>query len=338
VEGTVCETTEDFERRIFLGRAEVERAANRLSWCRRMKDKGYVPASMVSAEAFRHAQSVMNLNQEEAAYGLFKRFTAPKTTKVLQGDVVSAETTVRYQQLRFARNRERLALLEKQVENCTIRAPHDGFVVYANKLGRDIVIEPGVPVRQHQQLFYLPDLSEMEVVAMLHESIVDEVTTDLRANVQVEGVGNRRIDGHVTSVAPIPTFNWRSDVNYFEGIVKLENIPEGLRPGMTAEVEIEMPSRGNVLAVPSEAITLENGHDVCFVFHDEHLERREVKVGKVTRNLAEVTEGLAEGEQVVLNVTEDDVVADAFTARTDPPSGELPSRAPVSPSALASAR
>jgi HlyD family secretion protein len=178
----------------------------------------------------------------------------------------------------------------------------------------------------------------MEVVAMLHESIVDDVTTDLRANVQVEGVGNRRIEGHVTSVAPIPTFNWRSDVNYFEGIVKLENIPEGLRPGMTAEVEIEMPPRGNVLAVPSEAITLENGHDVCFVFHDEHLERREVKVGKVTRNLAEVTEGLAEGEQVVLNVTEDDVVADAFTVRTDPPSGELPSRAPVSPSALALAR
>ena len=38
-----------------------------------------------------------------------------------------------------------------------------------------LFIEPGMPVRQRQQLFYLPDLNDMEVVAMLHESIVDQV-------------------------------------------------------------------------------------------------------------------------------------------------------------------
>ena len=102
----------------------------------------------------------------------------------------------------------------------------------------------------------------------------------MRAKVQVEGIDNRRIEGHVTSVAPMATFNWRSDVKYFEGIVKLENLPDGLRPGMTAEVEIAMPRLDNVLAVPSEAIRIENGHDVCFVVHEDGLERREVKLGQ----------------------------------------------------------
>ncbi len=57
---------------------------------------------------------------------------------------------------------------------------------------------------------------------MIHESIVDQVSPSMRAHVQFEGIGNLSIEGHVTSVAPITTFNWRSDVRYFEGIVKLE--------------------------------------------------------------------------------------------------------------------
>jgi HlyD family secretion protein len=95
--------------------------------------------------------------------------------------------------------------------------------------------------------------------------------------------------------------NWRTDVRYFEGVVKVENPPRGLRPGMTAEVDIAMPRREQVLAVPAGAVALEDGREVCFVVHEDGLERREVRLGQVTREMAEVTEGLTEGEHVVLN-------------------------------------
>jgi HlyD family secretion protein len=139
----------------------------------------------------------------------------------------------------------------------------------------------------------------------------------MRATVAVEGLSNRQIEAHVTSIAPMATFNWRTDVQYFEGIVKLENVPAGLRPGMSAEVEIALPRLENVLAVPSEAVRLENGHDVCFVVHDDRLERRKVKLGHVTLDLSEVTEGLAEGEQVVLNPPKEELDSDFPSGRTD---------------------
>jgi HlyD family secretion protein len=106
--------------------------------------------------------------------------------------------------------------------------------------------------------------------------------------------------------------------------VKLENVPGGLKPGMTAEVELAMPERMNVLAVPSEAIAIENGHDVCLVVHDDCVERREVMLGQVTRDLAEVTRGLAEGEQVVLNPSLDDVEQEIAPARAELTSAEPP--------------
>jgi HlyD family secretion protein len=326
-QGTLGETNDDFEGRILLARSELERTTDRVAWCHRMKAKGYLPATAVSAEEFKQMQLDLALAQQRSAYELFKNYTAPKTSKVLRGAVTAAETTLEYQRMRLRRQRDRLALLEEQVKNCTIRAPHDGFVIYANNSDRQVFIEAGVPVRQRQQLFYLPDLTDMEVVTMLHESIVDEIAPDMRARVQVEGINHRPIEGHVTSVAPMSSFSWRSDVTYFQGIVHLDDVPSGLKPGMTAEVELAMPRRDNVLAVPSEAIWTENGRDVCFIVHDDGLERREVKIGQVTRDLAEVTAGLEEGEQIALNPVRDDVISEAPLAHSDPNDRE-----PTSPS------
>ena len=305
-EGTLKEALEDFEGKILLARSDLSRANDRVAWSHRMMDKGYIPAAVMTAEEYKRDQILLSLSQQERAFELFNKYTAPKTSKVLRGSVTAAETTLNYQTLRRARQRGRLALLEQQVANCTIRAPHDGFVIYANNADRQVFIEPGMTVRQRQQLFFLPDLSQMEVVAMIHESIVDQVSPSMRAHVQVEGIGNRAIEGHVTSVSPMITFNWRTDVKYFEGIVKLENVPEGLKPGMSAEVEISMPRRESVLAIPSEAVLIDHGYDVCFVVHGDFLERRQLKLGTTTRELVEVTQGLEAGEQVVLNPQSDD--------------------------------
>ena len=193
-----------------------------------------------------------------------------------------------------------------------------------------VYIEPGMEVYQRQQLFFLPDLSQMEVVASIHESIVEQVVPSMRAHVQVEGLGNRSIEGHVTSISPITAFNWRTDVRYFEGIVKLESVPEGLLPGMTAEVEIAMPRRENVLAIPSEAVVIDHGYDICFVVHEDSVERRQVKLGQTTRDLVEVTDGLEAGEQVVLNPQPDDPELEAL--RTEPTAPPSSRRRPSQPS------
>jgi HlyD family secretion protein len=317
LEGTIRETTEDFEGKIFLGRSDLERAIDRLDWSRRMHDKGYLPAATVAADAFRKAQMAVALEQTQTAYAVYKKYTSARITRELEGAMKGAEAILDYQQLRLARSRQRLDQLERQVENCTIRSPHDGMLIYANNSDRQLFIEPGLPVYQHQQLFYLPDLSNMQVVALLHESVVDHIGLGYRAKVRIEGLSERQIEGHVRGIAPMTIFNVRTDVQYYEGTIALENSIEGLRPGMTAEVELAMPRRENVLAIPPEAVRLENGHDVCLVVHEDGLEHREVKLGEVTSDMAEVTAGLAEGEQIVLNPSRDDLNSDASTSSVD---------------------
>jgi HlyD family secretion protein len=299
-EGSMTEAIKDFERSVALAESDLARVDDRLEWVRRMKKKGYVAAVQVANEEFNHAQAVFDLGEERAAYRLFTKWTAPRALKILQNDILAAEATLKYQTSRLNRNLERLAKLEKQVELCTIRAPHDGFVIYANDERREIRIEEGMYVRQKQDLMYLPDLDQMEVVAALHESIMPEIAKGMRARVVVEGMPNRRLEGHVTNIAVLPTFNWWSDVRYFDGKVKLDNPPRGILPGMTAHVEIALNRRDHVLAVPAEAVSQEDGREICYVVHDDGLDRREVKLGESTQDFLEISEGLHEGEQVVL--------------------------------------
>jgi HlyD family secretion protein len=324
-EGTLHETIEDFEGRILLARSELERVKDRVAWARRMKEKGYIPAAAATAEDFKREQTALALFQQESAYDLFTKYTAPKTMKVLRGSVAAADLTLSYQTLRLSRHRQRHALLKSQVEHCTIRAPHDGFVIYANNADRQVFIEPGMSVRQRQQLFFLPDLTQMEVVAQIHESIVERVRPSMRAHVQFEGIDNQSAEGRVTSIAPMTVFNWRTDVGYFEGIVKLDNVPEGLKPGMSAEVEIAMPRRENVLAIPTEAILIDHGYDICFVVHEDSVERRQVKLGNTTSDLVEVTQGLEAGEEVVLNPQPDDPDLELLTHHGDSAPATAPS-------------
>ncbi len=299
-EGTMAEATKDFKRSVALAESDLLRCEDRLDWAQKMKKKGYIAAAQVTNEVFNHARAMFDLDEERAAFRLFTRWTAPAALKGLENKILAAEATLKYQTSRLNRNLDRLAKLKKQVELCTIRAPHDGFVIYANDQRREIRIEEGMYVRQKQDLMFLPDLSQMEVVASLHESVMPEVAKGMRARVVVEGMPNRKLEGHVTEIAALPTFSWRSDVRYFDGKVKLDNPPQGILPGMTAHVEISLNRRDNVLAVPVEAVTEEDGREICYVAHEDGLERREVKLGECTQDYLEISEGLYEGEQVVL--------------------------------------
>jgi HlyD family secretion protein len=300
-DGLMGQARKNLNGQLALTRSDYERATDRFSWTQRMVKKGYLPTAQLRNEQFAMDQLELGLKQGRTALDLFERFAAPKYVFMLKTDVLGAQANFQYQLRRFQYVDQQLTLYKKQVDRCTIRAPHDGFVIYANDDRRNVQIEPGMVVRQKQRLFYLPNLAEMEVAAILHESVVKDVRPGMRVRVKIEAFPNRVIEGHIDSVTQIPDQQWFSDVRYFYGKVKLHNVPRGLKPGMSAEVEIVTANRPDVLVIPTEAVTVEGGHDVCYVARDDSLERREVKLGEGTRDYLEVTEGLNEGETVVLD-------------------------------------
>ena len=306
-DGVHHQSVQEMQGQIALTEADLERAVDRLRWTNDMLAKGYVPVSQ-RATAQRNVTE-LRLKLATGRWNLtnFTKYGNPRTLKELESEVEKRRYEVVANTQRVARLEERLAHYRKMVDFCTIRSPHDGLVIYAiDPFRRNAPrLEPGVEVRQQQQLFYLPDLSDMEVVTYLHESVANKVVAGLAAQVKVEGLGNQILAGKVISVGPLPVSSpvWTTseEVKYFIAIVKLDQIPTGLLPGMSAEVEVDLDRSEDVLAVPAEAVALERGEDICYVAGLAGLERRHITVGRSDHNLLEITRGLAEGEEVVIN-------------------------------------
>ena len=82
-------------------------------------------------------------------------------------------------------------------------------------------------------------------------------------------------------------------------------IPEDfqLREGLTVTVSIMVQEKKNILVIPNRAVTREGGETYVTVQANGDTEKRLIKTGISNWTHTEVTEGLSQGEQVVISQT-----------------------------------
>ena len=98
----------------------------------------------------------------------------------------------------------------------------------------------------------MPDLDSLQVEVEIHETKVKLVKPEMEATVEIQ---DRRFSGHVVSVAgqASQTGWWDGNIRRFKTIVELHE-HSGLKPGMSAEVEIRIAEHDNVLTIPLAAV------------------------------------------------------------------------------------
>ncbi|HJN12219.1 MAG: hypothetical protein QGH33_15360 [Pirellulaceae bacterium] len=88
----------------------------------------------------------------------------------------------------------------------------------------------------------------------------------------------------------------------YDAIIMLPSA-EGLKPGMSAEVEVVMARYENVLMIPLAAVVETEEGNFCWVGTADKAQRRSLQLGDSNELYIVVEAGLQEGDQVVLNPT-----------------------------------
>ncbi|GIW88861.1 MAG: hypothetical protein KatS3mg108_3185 [Isosphaeraceae bacterium] len=302
-EGLLEQEKQQIEAQRRMAQADIQRARDRLEWSRRMLSQGFISEGQVLREETNLLRADINLQRLNAQERTLLRYEAPATITRLEIQRDRARNELRFQQLRLTRREEQLARFRKQVENCTIRAPHDGMLIYANERDRDPRIEVGATVYQKMDLFYLPDFSNMEVLTVINETRVSAIEPGMPALIRVETLADQELEGHVISVSPMPIQpkNWRAqnNVRNYLARIKIHHVPPELRPGMSAQVEVITAHHPQALVIPTTAVAVENGSEYCYVPVAGGLERRPILVEPGTTDYVRVVQGLSEGEPVV---------------------------------------
>jgi multidrug efflux pump subunit AcrA (membrane-fusion protein) len=192
-------------------------------------------------------------------------------------------------------------LATKEIERCVIRAERSGLVIYPTteewKNAPDIA--EGATVHNDQVLLLMPDLSKMQVKIGIHESMINSINEGMTATVTLPG---RTLVGEVTSVASVaPAAEWwTGNIVKYDAIIQLPSV-DGLKPGMSAAVEVNIARQENVLLIPVAAVVeTEHGY-FCWVGSADEAQRCTLQVGASNDDYFVVNAGLQEGDRVVLN-------------------------------------
>ncbi len=145
------------------------------------------------------------------------------------------------------------ALLKKAAINlryCTITAPISGVVIARNiQLGNMVIASFSSPV-----LFTIAyDLEKMQVQANVDEADIGQLKVGQNAKFTVDAFPNDVFEGLVTQIRHQPV-TLASVVNYVV-IIEVENPALKLMPGLTANANIYIEERKNIIRVATNAFT-----------------------------------------------------------------------------------
>ncbi len=233
--------------------------------------------------------------------------------------------------------RRRLDRFKEQYQNCTIKAPADGMVVYASSSDRSGQgpLQEGATVRERQLLLRLPDTSAMKAVVRIQENQVSKLQIGQRATIRIVGVSSP-VSATLTKISVLADNSqrwWNPDLKEYPVELELDQTPPGLKPGVGVTAEIFVARFNGVLAVPLTAIYSAGQDQYVFVEDGENVRPVHVTVGASNETHIQITRGLSAGQQVLLlqagqgrELLERSGVKIAPTTRPDLPKGKVHSR------------
>lgn len=149
---------------------------------------------------------------------------------------------------------------------------------------------------QSMPVVRLAEISKLRLVLPVPESLAAQIHLGDPVKVHVQAL-NQDIVGKVSRFASALDLQTRT----METEIDFENKSGRLYPGMYAETVLQMSDRKNVVLVPLEALTQKQGEThVLTVNALNVVEDRTVKLGLQGKRRAEVLNGLAEGDRVIV--------------------------------------
>lgn len=247
-----------------------------------------------------------------------------RTDAVTQREFESAVETASAARSALVRAQTDLELAEENLADVSVRAPISGTVL-------ERTVEPGIIIASAtgnisggSALLKLADLSEMRVRTLVDETDIGQVASGQECEVTVEAYSGRVFPGTVEKIEPLAIME--QNVTMFPVLVRVQNPGEVLKPGMNAEVVIQVARCDDAVLIPNAGIVGEGDaaemarllglrlEDAAtetatvgattpayvFILSPHGIEPRTVRAGLSDWDRTEVVSGLDAGEEVVL--------------------------------------
>jgi HlyD family secretion protein len=300
----------------------------------------YLAAVDSAEANLRSAQSNVNLARENMVKAQkdldrTEQLFAQKLESQANLDTMSAAAEVekaRHQSLVDQVEQSRAALKQARddLSKTTVTSPLAGTVSKLNKEVGEICLGSQF---QKDVVLIVSNLTGMEALVDVDENDIVLVSLEDQAEIEVDALPDRVLEGEVTEIASSAKTTGEGTSEQkteFEVKVGVVDDVSALRPGMTASCEIVTETREGVVTVPIQSVTVRTPAElgvkagpgegegdagdeaprfepdregfvrVVWVLDGDVVKARQVTTGIQGDEFIEITDGLAEGEKVVV--------------------------------------
>ncbi len=218
------------------------------------------------------------------------------------------------------------AYLEQARDNLSktvLKSPIAGQVIQVRKEEGEIALGSQF---QADVIMILADLSQMEVEVEVNESDVVRLELGDPVDIEIDAIRDTVFKGEVSEIAYLATssgLGTQESVTNFQVVVQMLDIPDELRPGMSATVEILTDMALQCVAVPIQAVTVRGADkikslslpdtlgsdkankkpemkEIVFKVQNDTAIAIPVQIGLSGEDYFQILEGISEGDEIVI--------------------------------------
>ncbi len=145
-----------------------------------------------------------------------------------------------------------LETARERMAETTIEAPITGTIIDKTVEVGNVISSATQVVGGGTLLMTMADLNEVQVRTLVDETDIGRVQPDMSADITVEAYRDQTFGGHVLKIEPLATVS--QNVTMFPVIIRIENRDGLLKPGMSAEVTIQVARSEGAITVPTQAV------------------------------------------------------------------------------------
>lgn len=195
------------------------------------------------------------------------------------------------------KSNRRRQTVDDRLAKTRVVAPFDGTILEI-PVNEGQVVVGAASVNSGTSLMTFADLSSLLIISQVNQLDANKLTLGQEVVLNCPSSKNADASAKINFIAPLATV--KNNIKGFEVRGMIEKNGVGLKPGLSVRVRVPLEKAIDVVAVPLTAVFEQKNEKVAYVLEDGKTERREVTVGVIDNELAEIRSGLKEGEDVLL--------------------------------------
>jgi RND family efflux transporter MFP subunit len=250
---------------------QAQGAYNRIAW--RGDVGGTTEAANLQTATIEYQSSVANFNMTQATIN---------------------DSAVKNAQAAVEKDKIALEQAQRNLDKAKIVAPYDGYISAVN-------VNPGDSASTSTAAIALADLNALQVKVTVAEVDIAKLNIGQSAQVTFDALGTKPYTATVMTMGPVGTVT-QGVVNY-PVTLSVKNSDGAIKPGMTANIAINVEQRDNVLTVPLRAVRTQGNQRTVTINYKGQQISLPVTIGLSNETSVEILGGVREGDQVMLQQT-----------------------------------